>query len=131
MKEKVYKVTFTKSQLRLVAEALEDWHRFLAGQCELWQATSMLPNYRQIVEVLNKQVKPLVTPELSQNASYSWDGGTCSNEHQRKAIAMSYGIYREIYHYFANQPPKSDWNCYQSETLRCEEQGPLIKIEEE
>lgn len=130
MKKKKYKVTFTESQLRLVAEAVEDWSRFLSGQCELRQATSMLPNYRQIVEVLNKNIKPLVTPELPQNASYGWNGGTCPNKHQRKAIAMSYGIYREIYHFFACQPPKTDWNCYQSETLRCEEQGPLIQIEE-
>ena len=131
MKDKVYKVTLTESQLRLVAEAVEDWHRFLAGQCELWQATSLLPNYKQVVEALEKHIKPLVTPELPQNASYSWDGGTCHNEHQRKARAMSYGIYREIYHYFANHLPKSYWNCYQSKTLRCEEQGPLIKIEED
>ena len=35
MKEKKYKVTFTESQLRLVAEAVEDWSRFLSGQCDL------------------------------------------------------------------------------------------------
>ena len=129
-KEKTFTLTLTESQLHLIANAIEDWHRFLAGQCAMNNATSTLKDCRQIQDVLNTMVQPLIVPELSANASYSWDGGNCPNEHQRKAIAMSYGIFREILHYFATHPKGDYWNCYQSETLRCEEQGPLIKIEE-
>ena len=41
-KEKKYKVTMTESQLRLMAAAVEDWHRFLCGQCEMDNATSSI-----------------------------------------------------------------------------------------
>ena len=131
MKEKQYKVTLTKSQLRLVAHAVEDWHRFLAGQCEMVHATSLVPNRKAATDALRQFIKPHVTPELTNNASYSWDGRPCPNEHQRNAIAMSYGIYRQILHFFATQREDNDWNVYVAPTLTCEEQGPLIKIEEE
>lgn len=72
----------------------------------------------------------VMTPMLPQGSSYKWNGGNCPNERQRKAIAMSYMIYREIQHHFAMQRPKEIWNCLQAPTLTCEEQGPLIKIEE-
>ena len=131
MKQKKYTITCTEEQLRLIASAVEDWHRFLAGQCELSNATSMLKNYHDLYEKLNKEVRPLVVPELyGRGASYGWDGRMCPNKHQRKAIAMSYGIYREVLHFFAKQKPANIWDVYQSPTLTCEEQGGLIEIKE-
>ena len=129
---KQYTITCSEEQLHLIASAIEDWSRFLSGQCELHHATSMLMNHENYKE-LNDAMENLhqfVTPELPRGASYSWNGGHCPNERQRKAIAMSYGIYRQILHFFACQKPKNDWNCYQSPTLVCEEQGGLIQITE-
>ena len=128
-KEEKFTITCSEEQLRLIANAVEDWSRFLSGQCEMHNATLMLENHRELYEELNKNVHPLVTPLLPRNASYGWNGGNCPNEHQKKAIAMSYGIYRQILHFFAMQKKDNNWNVYRSETLTCPEQGELIKIE--
>ena len=132
--EKKYRITLTETQLRLMIDAVEDWHRFLAGQCEMSNATSYIEptdNMHECREILRKQIHPLVTPRLSLNASYGWSGSTCSNEHQRKAIAMSYMLYRESLHFLTiNSGEDMSWNVYNSETLTCPEQGDLIKIEE-
>lgn len=127
---KKFTITCTEEQLRLVANAVEDWSRFLCGQCEMENAASLLDTYRELKDKLHDEVHPLVAPELPLNASYGWSGGDCANKHQKKAIAMSYGIYREIRHFFALRNNSDSWNVYRGETLRCEEQGPLIQIEE-
>lgn len=131
-KDKLYTITCTEEQLRFISYAVEDWHRFLAGQCEMDYATSYIEPtdaMHECREILRKQIHPLVTPLLSLNSSYGWDGSTCPNKAQKKAIAMSYGIYREIKHYFATQNPNG-WDVYQSETLTCPDTGTLIKIKE-
>ena len=125
---KKYQITISEEQLKLVAHALEDWSRFLCGQCELHHATSMLDNYTEIKELMDK-VKPFVTPQLSSGESYGWNGGHCPNDRQRKAIAMSYYIYREILHKFAIES-NDNINVYNSETLRCAEQGDSITIQQ-
>lgn len=125
---KNYQITLTEEQLHLVADAVEDWHRFLAGQCGMNHATSRLDNHHDVQEVLNN-VDQLIAPH-GRGSSYGWDGSTCLNKHQKKAIAMSYGIYREILHYFAMQHTDNDWNVYKGNTLTCDEQGELIKIKE-
>ena len=129
--EKKYRIAMTESQLRLMANAVEDWSRFLAGQCEMSFATGMLENYHDAKESLKKYVRPFVVPELGRGASWNWDGCGCPNERQRKAIAMSYMIYRQVVHYLTTHNGKDmSWSCYNSPTLTCEEQGPLIQIEE-
>lgn len=133
MKEKKYTITCTEKQLHMIADAVEDWHRFLAGQCELSNATSLIQSTKdmhQCRELLDTQVRPYIVPELvSRGSSYSWDGGDCPNPYQRKAIAMSYGIYRQILHFFALKS-NNGYNVYNSPTLTCTEQEGLIKIEE-
>lgn len=128
-KQKLYTITCTQDHLRLIADAVEDWSRFLAGQCEMHNATSRLAHYHEASEALETYVKPFIVPELPRNASYGWSGGSCPNEPQRKAIAMSYGIYRQILHFFAMRHPEIP-NVYLSETLTCPEQGGLITIKE-
>lgn len=138
--EKRYTITCTEEQLRLISQAVEDWHRFLAGECELLHATSFVEpssNMHEVQEILNNRVRPYIVPELATyyGSAYKWNGGNCPNEWQRKAIAMSYGIYRQILHFFALKRAKEDnklldWNTYTSATLQCEEQGPLIQIKE-
>ena len=126
---KKYQVTLTEQQLRLIAECVEDCHRFMAGQVDMHNITSRLDNYHEIYEKL-QEVKPLVTPELPWNASYGWNGNACPNKHQGKFISQTYPIYREILHFFACQQKDNDWNVYRSETLTCEEGGEPIKIKE-
>lgn len=130
---KKYTITCTEEHLRLMADAIEDWCRFLSGQCEMWNATSglKLENIREIHDRLKYEIKPLITPELSGNASYGWSGGSCPNEWQEGKIAMSYGIYRQIRHFLAvNNPETPRHDVYLGSTLTCEKQGGLIEIKE-
>ena len=130
---KKYTITLTEEQMRLIAEGMEDYHRFLAGECRMMNATQYVKpavDMHNLRVELNCLAHKYITPDLQLNSSYDWAGTNCPNKHQRKAIAMSYMIYREILHHFAMQRPKDIWNCLQDPTLTCEEQGPLIKIEE-
>lgn len=129
---KKYTITCTEEQLRLIAAAVEDWHRFLSGQCELSHATSYIKDAHAMhdcQDALQEHVRPYVVPELLHPfSSYGWSGGNCPNKHQRKAIAQSYGIYRQILHFFAVNRGYN--NVYTSETLTCIDSVPLIQIEE-
>lgn len=130
--EKKYRITMSESQLRLMIDAIEDWHRFLCGQCEMSNATSYVADTRSARENLDTYVRPFIVPELIYRGSaYGWDGRLCPNEHQRKAIAMSYLLYREPLHFLTTHSDKDmSWNVYNGETLTCPEQGGMIKVEE-
>ena len=39
---KKYRITLTEEQLRLIADCVEDCHRFACGQTELWNTTLQL-----------------------------------------------------------------------------------------
>lgn len=130
---KKFTITCTEEQLRLIADAVEDWCRFLSGQCSLDHATEIVEPAQLMHELRTKlqfEAHPIITPDLPMNASYGWSGGSCPNEEQERRIAMSYGIYRQILHFFALRRKDIDWNTYTSPTLTCEKQGPLIKVEE-
>lgn len=118
---KKYQVTLTKEQLMLIAQCVEDCHRFACGQTELWNTTSQF-NIKDWNELRTRlqNLKSFVTPELE----YSWDGYGCEDDHQRKFIAKTYAIYREILHKVVND------GVYTSPTLTCEEGGELPIIEE-
>ena len=131
MKENKWRIELTEHQLRLMAQCVEDCHRFIAGQTELNNSTSCLKHYRELCDALGK-LQPLVTPELGRNASYGWSGGSCSDKNQRKFIAETYYLYREIYHQLTLEAAKDmdmDWNVYLGETLTCSESGEPIKVE--
>lgn len=126
---KKYRITLTEEQLMLISKCVEDCHRFAAGQTELWNTTSafIMKDWEELRDRL-QDLQPLVTPELGKGAYYKWSGGGCTNEHQRKFIAKTYPIYREILHFFA---VKNGWdNIYSSDTLTCDEGLPLPIIEE-
>lgn len=129
---KEYTIHCTEEQLHYIAAAVEDWHRFIAGQCELNHATSYIQPTKamhECRETLATKVRPYVVPELPyRGSSYSWDGGDCHNPYQRRAIAQTYGIYRQILHFFAVKNNAD--NCLFSPTLTCSDNMPLIKIEE-
>ena len=131
----MFQITCNEDQLHLICQALEDWHRFVAGECELNFATSFVEptqDMHNVRKVLDQMVRPYIVPELDDKpgASYGWDGYNCPNKHQRKAIAMSYGIYRQIRHFFALRKKDNGYSVYNSPTLHCDDQGPLIQIKE-
>ena len=120
-KQQMYTITCTKEQLNVIAAAVEDWHRFLVGQCDMNYATGYLDN-RKAMQGNLRQLEGFVPHS-------DWCGSGIGNEYHRKAIAQSYGIYRQIGHYFAMQEPKMGWNTLQDTTLTCNDNMPLIKIE--
>ena len=128
--EKKFRITVSESQLRMIANCVEDCCRFMAGQTELYNCTSMLDDMHEAHEAL-KGAYPYVVPELchkyGRGAYYPWSGGGCPNEYQRKFIAASYYLYREIKHFdIVNRNVN---NAYSSDTLRCEDSGMPITIE--
>ena len=129
--EQKYTLTVTESQLRLIADCVEDMSRFMAGQMELWNTTSRLNNFVKLKERLN-DLHSLVTPDLPHNASYGWNGGICPNKNQEEFIAKTYAIYREIRHMLRvlnKDPNDENYNVYDSPSLTCKLGGELPKIE--
>lgn len=129
--EQKYTLTVTESQLRLIADCVEDLSRFMAGQMELWNTTVRLDNFIELRERLD-DMHSLVTPDIPCNASYGWNGGGCPNKHQEEFIAKTYAIYREIRHMLRvlnKDPDDENYNVYDSPSLTCELGGELPKIE--
>lgn len=126
--DRKFQITVNEHQLSLMANCIEDCARFLCGQTELWHTISQLPNnYLELREKLEK-LQPLVTPDLSKNASYGWNGGSCPDERQRKLIAETYYLYRTmLYHLHKDD---EHWSVYKSPALRCEDSGEEIEIKE-
>lgn len=131
MKEKKWRIELTEHQLRLMAQCVEDCHRFVGGQLELSNSTACLENYCELRDELSK-LKPFVTPQLECGASYGRNGGTCPDDNQRKFLAETYYLYREIYHQLTLEEAKHKdmgWNVYLGDTLTCNESGEPIKVE--
>ena len=131
MKEKKWRIELTEHQLMLLAKCVEDCHRFIGGQMELSNSTSCLTHHLELSEELSK-LQPLVTPRLGRGASYGWNGGSCPNEDQRKFLAETYYLYREIYHQITLDEAKYKdigLDVYLGETLTCDESGEPIKVE--
>lgn len=129
--EQKYTLTVTESQLRLIADCVEDLSRFMAGQMELWNTTGRLDNFIELKDRLD-DLHSLVTPDLPRNASYGWDGGRCPNKNQEEFIAKTYAIYREIRHKLRmlnKDPNDENYNVYDSPSLTCKLGGELPKIE--
>lgn len=130
MKEKKWRIELTEHQLRLIANCVEDCHRFIGGQMELRNSTACLKHCRHLGEELGT-LQAFVTPELERGETYGWDGGSCPNEYQRKFIAETYYLYSEIYHQLTLEAAKHKdmgWNV-PGKTLTCDESGEPIKVE--
>ena len=131
MKEKKWRIELTEHQLRLIANCVEDCHRFIGGQMELSNSTACLKHGRHLGEELST-LQAFVTPLLERGASYGWNGGSCPDDNQRKFIAETYYLYREIYHQLTLEAAKHKdmgYNVYLGETLTCNESGEPIKVE--
>lgn len=126
-----YKLELTEEQLMLMAQCVEDCHRFASGQAELTNTTSELKNSRELEDRL-QELEPLIVPELERGASYGWSGQSCPDKYQREFIAKTYYLYREIYHQVISEKQRRQggfgWNVYLGETLRCKDSGEEIKV---
>ena len=79
-----------------------------------------------------EDVKNVDALELEFGASYGWNGSSCPYKPQRKFIAETYYLYREIYHQIVLEKAKHmnmSCNVYLDETLTCDESGEPIKVE--
>lgn len=123
MKEKKYRITLTEHQLMLIANCVEDCHRFAAGQTDLHYTASSFRTSKALRDKL-RDLHDDVVPELLPGQSYDWAGTHCPDNYQRQFIAETYPLYREIYHKVINE------RVYKHPTLTCEEGGPLPVIEE-
>jgi hypothetical protein len=85
---KKYQIELNEEQLYLIAHCVEDIHRFMSGQTELSNCISCLEKYEDLRDKL-EELQPLITPNLSHNASYGWSGGDCPNKHQRQIKTTS------------------------------------------
>lgn len=122
-----YTITLNEEQLMLVSSCIEDIHRFLCGDTELCNATAALDvKDRNVLQKRLEQLKPLVTPELLFYQEYDWAGNGCPNEAQRRMIAATYYLYREMLHQYTLANNYN--NVYSSPTLTCEDSGEPIKI---
>lgn len=109
----------------LIANCVEDCHRFAAGQTEL-NNTLISANfdYEWRTRKHLKEIHEIAFPELLPGQSYDWAGNGCKDKYQRKFIAETYPIYREIFRKILNV------GVYMHPTMTCEEGGPLPVIEE-
>lgn len=124
---KKYKLELSEEQMSLISNCLEDISRFASGQWEMrYTIEEMLRGLpfdeqmkrRSGVEELLKQVKRILLPELSDNASKGYNGS--------EFIGNTYQIYRTILHKLAID---NDWNnVYSSSALPSGNLG-TIKIE--
>lgn len=120
-----YTITLTEEQLLLISNCIEDIHRFLAGDTELYHTACLMDNYKELMQKL-RLLQPFVAPDLCYGSNYGWNGMHCPNEHQRKLIAQTYYLYREMRHQY--NLANGIHNVYSSPTLRCKGSGEPIKI---
>lgn len=131
-KERKWRIELNEHQLMLMAQCVEDCHRFMSGQMELSNSTSHLKHPCDLWEKLN-ELQPLVTPGLVRGDSYDWAGNNCPDVGQRTFIAETYYLYRSIYEANVCERAKTEkfplGNTYMSETLRSKDSGEPIKVE--
>lgn len=125
-KDKQYIIECTREQLMLIARCVEDCHRFASGETDLHNTICMLDDWDEVHKRL-RELETIVS-RLPRGARWSWDGGACDNDLQRRFIAQTYPIYREIYHFDSLERGLRD--VYSSPTLTCPEGGNPIKIKQ-
>ncbi len=120
---KKYRITLTELQLLLIANCVEDCHRFACGETALWNTIASMDAHRELKAKM-KELHDFAVPELDSNQCYDWAGNGCESRIQKKFIATTYAIYREILHKVVNE------GVYKHSTLTCEDNGGLPIIEE-
>jgi hypothetical protein len=126
--EKKYKIEVSESQMRLIAQCLEDVSRFASGQWEMQNTIeSMVKGLdfdiqierRDDAEKLLKQAKRVLLPKVPDNGSLTYNGNNF--------IGNTYQIYRTILFQLAKD---NNWNnVYSSPALASGNMGN-VKIEQ-
>lgn len=125
VKDELYKIILTEEQLKLIAECVEDCHRFASGQTDMANMLKRigLLKHREALRLVNKG---FITPFLKDGEYIPFDGSRLDGAH-KEYVAKTYPLYREIYHRLAQI--HGDDSVYSSETLLCENSGRLIEVE--
>jgi hypothetical protein len=144
-KSKRYSLELSETQLRTMAEAVEFYSRFLAGQIripegiksklfDMHEDQSVLKRaddkYLQAtyIEVAKRHIDDLkltLFPELEQDASYGMGQKIPHDEISPKIIATTYDLYRQILEHFADG--SGSYNVYAHKGIRYSGE-PDIKI---
>ena len=77
-KEKQYCITVSESQLRMIANCVEDCSRFMAGDMDLQNCTSVL-DYQNELQDEMKCMQHYVTVYLQMRWRDCWDSGGSKN----------------------------------------------------
>lgn len=119
-----YKIEVSECQIRLIAQCLEDVSRFASGQLEMQNTVEAMVkelNFntqiqrRNYAEILLKQTKKVLLPEIPINASLPYN--------HTDFIGNTYQIYRTILHQLAID---NNWNnVYSSPALASGNMGTL------
>ena len=126
--EKKYKIEVSESQIRLIAQCLEDVSRFASGQWEMQNTIEAMVKgldfdiqieRRDDAEKLLKQAKRVLLPKVPDNESLTYNG--------TNFIGNTYQIYRTILFQLAKD---NSWNnVYSSPALASGNMGN-VKIEQ-
>ena len=129
--ERRYRVELTETQLRTVAHAVEDWHRFLCGDCTMAHARASMDGMdggKPLTFALH-DVERHINPELDDWKCYDWAGSHCPRPHQKAAIEVSYYAYRQLLHRLAILSGDARPGYLIDPPMRSSGQGPEISVE--
>ena len=127
---RIWIVELDEKKLHDMINDVEDIHRFLAGQTELFNTLCYLPrDTRFKAQEELRKMHPLIVPELANNpgANHSWDGGECPDEARRKKIARGYALYRNLRHCLEHYFTSDSYSVYKGSTLTCDDGGMLAQ----
>ena len=71
MKEKKWRIELTEHQLRLMAQCVEDCHRFIGGQMELSNSTACLEHHLELSEELGNAALEIAVTPLADITDYT------------------------------------------------------------
>ena len=114
-------IEVTEQQLCDIINDVEDIHRFLCGQMELFNATSYIDPFKNMHMLRDKlrELQPMVTPNLERGASFDWCGNGCLNKAQKAKIQRGYATYRNLLHCIEKYRNRDEFSIYKDETLTC------------
>ena len=135
---KKYVLEFDEEQAKVVAEALEFFSRFSAGQfmhwppsfeASLWKTkpeTADLDTQKRAVEAAFRNFKVAVM-QLHPNESLGIGVPDLTEE-----AKIAYDIYRPILEEFAKETPEDSWNVYKTPSLSYSKKGRVdVKTKDE
>ena len=126
--QKIYQITLSEDQLRLIANCIEDCHRFASGQLTdshtIEEILSELPNDEVImmqsdIDYHLKQLKKVLFQNLQPNEFKNYNGS--------EFLGNTYHIYRSILHRLAIDNTLN--NVYSSSFLHSGNMG-AVRIEQ-